>query len=135
MGANKKKYLMYICAYTALVTAVFWFGYRAFFENGKSFMWYDGYVQHYPALVYLGSYFRGIITNFLSGHFTIPMFNFNVGMGENIIAMLNLFDGYGDPLMLLSTFVPVKYSEVLYNALVILRMYLAGISFSIFAFI
>lgn len=134
MGANKKKYLMYICAYTALVTAVFWFGYRAFFENGKSFMWYDGYVQHYPALVYLGSYFRGIITNFLSGHFTIPMFNFNVGMGENIIAMLNLFDGYGDPLMLLSTFVPVKYSEVLYNALVILRMYLAGISFSIFCF-
>ncbi len=134
MGEGKKKYIKYLYVYTILFAAIFSLGYSAFFKNGKAFMWHDGYIQHYPALIYIGKYLRKIFTNFMAGDFSIPMFDFNLGMGQNIIAMLNLFDGFGDPLLILSAFTPVRYSEALYNALVVVRMYLAGLGFSWYCF-
>ena len=40
----------------------------------------------------------------------------------------------GDPLTLLSVFVPEKNTEILYEILIFLRIYLAGITFSIYCF-
>ncbi len=40
----------------------------------------------------------------------------------------------GDPLTLLSVFVPEKDTEILYEILIFLRIYLAGITFSIYCF-
>ena len=40
----------------------------------------------------------------------------------------------GDPLNLLSVFVPVRYTEYLYVGLILLRCYLSGISFSVYFF-
>ena len=38
----------------------------------------------------------------------------------------------GDPLNLLSFFVPIRYTEILYHVLVIVRLYLAGIAFYVY---
>ncbi|EQB87825.1 putative membrane protein YfhO [Clostridium punense] len=116
--------------YTVLFCIIFLFSYIGFWQNGKSFVWaqIDGTTQHYPALIYLGKYFRKIIRGFLAGNFVVPMFDFNLGMGSDIIQTFHYY-GLGDPLMLLSAVVPVKYSVYLYNGFIILRTYLSGITF------
>ncbi len=92
----------------------------------------DGLVQHYNALVYLGIWVRGIIRSLLFDHtLSIPLWDHNIGYGSDIITTLHYYV-IGDPLDLLTVFVPSRYTEYLYNALVILRMYLAGAVFSLF---
>ncbi len=126
---------LYVLVYTALFLVIFRLGYAPFFESGKSFIRFmDGFTQHFPAMVYLGEYYRGIVSSLVSGHLEIPLFNFNTAFGENIIAMLSLFYGFGDPLVFLSTFFPVTQTETLYNFLAIFRLYLSGLTFSWFCF-
>lgn len=133
--ARHKQIGLYLLAYSALFLLIFRLGYAPFFESGKSFInSIDGFSQHYPAMVYLGEYYRGIISSLFSGHLEVPLFNFNTAFGENIIAMLSLFYGLGDPLVFLSTFFPVTQTENLYNFLAIFRLYLAGLTFSWFSF-
>lgn len=131
---SSKRYLYWII-YTVLFLLVFRLGYRSFFENGKSFVWYyDGTVQHYPAMVYLGTYFREILRSLARGELRIPLFDFNLGMGTDIWSTFSNLYGFGDPLVFLSTFFPPTKTESLYNFLVIFRLYLSGIFFSIFCF-
>ncbi len=129
---EKRRGLFYWARYTAVFIGLFAGAYFLFFREGKSFVWdYDGIRQHFPALSYLGKYYREVIGNWLHGNFSLPMFDFSLGMGEDIITTLNFY-GLGDPLTFLAALVPEKKIEVLYNFLVVFRMYLAGLSFSIF---
>lgn len=131
---KKQSKAVFYSVYTVVFLVIFFLGYMSFFLSGKSLIWNcDGFNQHYPALIYIGRYYRRIFLNILRGNFNIPLFDFNIGMGENIIAVLNYY-GLGDPLLLLSAFVPSSQSEVLYDALIVLRMYLSGIAFSAFCF-
>ncbi|MBO5055796.1 MAG: YfhO family protein [Lachnospiraceae bacterium] len=102
---------------------------------GKSFVYTgdslsgDGLVQVYNLLAYYGEWLRNIFKNFfIEQSFCIPEYDLSIGLGGDIITTLNFFV-LGDPLNLLAVFVPMRYTEVLYNALVILRLYLAGLSF------
>ena len=63
----------------------------------------------------------------------MPMWDMNIGYGSDILTTLHYYV-IGDPLTLLSVFVPANKTEVLYEVLIFLRIYLAGISFSIFCF-
>lgn len=102
--------------------------------SGTSFVWAtDGREQHFPALVYIGKMLREFIRSILSGSPQFKMWDLNIGLGSDVISTLNYY-GLGDPLNLLSVFVPARYTEYLYDFLIILRIYLAGISFSIFCF-
>ncbi len=98
--------------------------------NGKSFVWHlDGYAQHNVALMYYGTWLRDIIRNIFIEHtFTIPMWDFSIGYGGDIITTLNYYV-LGEPLNLLSVFVSPKYTEYLYAFLIILRLYLSGLFF------
>lgn len=111
-----------------LVASIFTFGY--FVINGKSFVWHmDGYTQHSVALTYYGIWLRDIVRNILFHHtFSIPMWDFGIGYGDDIITTLNYYV-LGDPLNLLSVLVPSQYTEYLYAFLIILRLYLAGLFF------
>ncbi|MDR3112437.1 MAG: YfhO family protein [Elusimicrobiota bacterium] len=93
----------------------------------------DALSQHYPFLMYYGKYLRSIFFSFLSGNFAIPVYDFNIGYGSDIITTLNYYV-LGDPLTLLSFFVPSKYCSYLYVFLFVLRLYLAGIAFSFYCF-
>lgn len=92
----------------------------------------DGLGQHYIALTYYGKYLRGIVGElFSNGNFTLPLWDFSIGYGGDILTTFNYYV-IGDPLNLLSILVPASKTEYLYSFLVLLRLYLAGISFSMY---
>lgn len=99
----------------------------------KSFVWkFDGLYQHYNALVYYGKYLREIARNLIQNHtLTLPMWDMSIGYGSDVITTLNYYV-LGDPLCLLSAFVPSAYTEYLYGFLICLRLYLAGLAFGVF---
>lgn len=121
-----------LIAYSLLFFVTFFMAYSPFLLDGKSFIWIgstsDGRIQHYPTLIYIGRYLRQIVLNLFHGELSIPLFDLNLAMGGDIIATLNYY-GFGNPLYLLSAFVPTHYTEYLYNVLIVVRLYLAGLSF------
>lgn len=129
---KKQKALCFLLFFSLAFAGITFCTYFLFLKNGKSFIWdYDGIKQHYAALVYLGRYYREVISGFLHGDFVLPMFDFSLGMGEDIITTLNFY-GLGDPLTLLAAPMPDAGMEYLYDFLVIFRIYLAGLAFSYF---
>ena len=121
--------------YTAFALVFFAGIYLIFALSGKSLVWNsDALKQHYISLAYYGSYLRSIVGSILVEHsFEIPLWDLHIGYGTDIVTTLNYYV-YGDPLNLLSVFVPERYTEYLYGFLIFLRMYLAGIAFSRFCF-
>ncbi len=119
--------------YTILFLAVFFTAFFAFFVEGKSFVWKsDGFRQYYPALQYLGEYYRTIVSNIFHGNFSLPMMDYTIGQGEDIITTFANY-GLGDPLTLLSAFVTSKKGlEFLYGFLICLRLYLSGVAFLVY---
>lgn len=88
----------------------------------------DGITQHMTALAYWGSYLRTWIA---SGFRVHPQWDFSLGLGSDILTTLHYY-AIGDPLNLLSVFVPEAYTEHLYYFLIFLRLYLAGLCFIAF---
>jgi len=131
---NRKNY-SYLLQYTLLFVFTCFLVFLIFLKNGKSFIWQnDGANQHYVALTYYGQYLRQFFYNLFVNHkFVLQEYSFSIGYGSPIITTLHYYV-IGDPLTLLSVFVPEEYSEYLYNFLIILRLYLAGLSFSCFCF-
>lgn len=129
-SSRRKKKLIYIGIYSVVFLLAFLIAYSPLIVANKTLiMPSDGRTQHYPLMVYVGRSIRGLVLNTFKGDFSIPLFDLNSGLGEDIIGLLNSL-GRTDPLILLSAFVPTKYSEFLYCFLTILRIYLAGLSFS-----
>lgn len=119
--------------YTVLFFVIFFLGFITFFIQGKSFVWEgDGFRQYYPALVYLGRYYRELLTGIFTGSFQLPMVDYTIGQGEDIITTFANY-GLGDPLTAIGVFVPARYTEILYGILVAVRLYLSGVSFLIYS--
>ncbi len=127
---NSTRY--YIGIYTILFVILCFAVYSSFIIFDKSFIWStDGLLQHYPALTYIGIWGREVIRNFLSGDFTVPVWDFSIGYGADAIITMHYY-GLGDPLSLLSIFVPSRYTEYLYDFLIILRLFLSGLGFILY---
>lgn len=107
-----------------------------FFTKGKSFVWgagvEDGLSQHFSALAYYGEALREFFRNLLAGHPKLVMWDMSLGYGADILSTLNYY-AIGDPLNLLYGFVSPKNTETMYNFMIVLRMYLAGITFIMYA--
>lgn len=107
-----------------------------FFTEGKSFVWgagvEDGLSQHFSALAYYGEALREFFRNLLAGHPKLVMWNMSLGYGADILSTLNYY-AIGDPLNLLYGFVSPKNTETMYDFMILLRMYLAGITFIMYA--
>ena len=107
-----------------------------FFTEGKSFVWgagvEDGLSQHFSALAYYGEALREFFRNLLAGHPKLVMWDMSLGYGADILSTLNYY-AIGDPLSLLYGFVSPKNTETMYDFMILLRMYLAGITFIIYA--
>ncbi|MCM1257599.1 MAG: YfhO family protein [Roseburia sp.] len=130
-----KDYRMYTLAFLGVTALTFcWF-----VINNKCFIWLgsgndlqDGLTQHYSTFVYYGQYIREFLKNLLVHHtFQMPMWDYAIGYGSDIVTTLHYY-GIGEPLMALSCLVPVRYSEGGYCLFILLRIYLAGISFLFF---
>ena len=129
-SARNRRMVYYAC-YTLLFLLLCAVVYGWHFRAGRSLIWQpDGYLQHFPSLVYLGEYLRGIARDFLAtGRLTVPMWDFSIGLGSDILTTLHYYV-LGDPLNLLAVFVPAEHTETLYHALIFVRLFLSGISFS-----
>lgn len=107
-----------------------------FFTEGKSFVWgagvEDGLSQHFSALAYYGEALREFFCNLLAGHPKLVMWDMSLGYGADILSTLNYY-AIGDPLNLLYGFVSPKNTETMYDFMIVLRMYLAGITFIMYA--
>ncbi len=134
MEIEKRKVRQYYLSYTILfvliagvITLVFWL-------HDRSFVWgKDGAAQHYPTLVYIHGFLVEFVKNLLKGKLQLPMVDFRIGEGMDVITTLNYY-GFGDPLTLTALFCPEKYLEVLYGVLIFVRLYFTGIFFSLFCF-
>lgn len=120
-------YLWYSLLFLFIFTAAFY----PFFRNGKSLMWTQDAVRiNYPAFHYLGTRIRDIIINFLnSGSLQIPLYDFSIGYGQDIIQYMGTF--YLDPLNLLGVLVKAEYMEYMYEALIVFRIWISGVFFSL----
>ncbi len=123
----KNYFYKYILPFTAAFLLLQFIVYYPFQSNGKSFIWnMDGINQHYPVLVYYSNLLKDLI-----GGRKIPMVDFNVGMGFDTLTTLNYY-AIGDPLTLLTIFGKESNMESMYRFLIILRLYLSGISFLLY---
>ncbi len=83
-------------------------------------------------LAYVGEWLRTILSNLFVEHtLNIPMFDFSIGLGHDIVSTLHYY-GLGDPLNALAVFFPPEYTEHLYGFLLVIRLYLAGLFFSLY---
>ena len=124
---KRELFLSYILPFSALFVIVQYFVFFVFYRHNITFIWnYDGVHQHYPAL----SYYSSLLKNLLSGK-GLSMVDFSIGQGFDVITTLNYYV-IGDPLTVLAGIWDPNHLETLYDLLVILRFYLAGVSFLAF---
>lgn len=126
---KKKYFVMYTIVFSLFAVAIFFpfIRERVWLISSK-----DTIKQHYPAFVYLGQYVREIVrTLFETGKLVVPQWDWNLAYGSSIFTTLNYYS-FGDPLNIISVFVPTKYSPYAFQAVSILRLYLSGITFSMY---
>lgn len=117
---------MYTCLFIFTASGIFLWH----FLSGKSLVWnIDGVDQSFRAFMYYSRYLKNIARGVLSGEgFFAPHWEFALGEGADIISSLHYY-GVGDPLNLLSVLVPVRFLINLFDALLILRLYISGAAF------
>ena len=114
-------FLFYTLAFWLMLALVF----SEFIRLGKSFVWTgDGLTQYYPRALYFCRYIRELVSNILSGNFTLPMYDFTIGFGSEITYSL-------EPLYFLYALFGEEHIEFAYNLVTLLRFYLAGITSSV----
>lgn len=130
--AMRRTMLIYTGAFALLAIAIF--GYYFLLQDRSLVRWTDGLRQHCTTLAYYGEYLRTILHNIFVEHkLEVPMFDFSIGLGHDIIATLHYY-GIGEPLNLLSVFFPMEYTEYLYGFLMVFRMYLTGLFFGLYMY-
>ena len=45
----------------------------------------DGINQHYRAMMYISDLYKNILSSFIHGQIDIPMYDLNIGMGDDIL--------------------------------------------------
>lgn len=134
---ERKANVRFLAVYTAVFLAVAALVFRPFWSQGRTFIYYfagqerDGFTQHYTAFVYIGRYIREFASGLLQGRVALKHFDFTLGYGEDVIQSLGYY-GFGDPLMLLSALVPQRLMSTFYNVYILLELWLAGLSFTLF---
>ena len=124
----------YLLCYTLLFVFLSALVFLPFCLAGKGFVWAgadwsgDGESQYFPYLYYMGNWLREGIAGLLSGG-GWTQYDFSIGMGADVRTVVRFH-----PLDVLSVLVPGGWTEGLYGFLILLRFYLAGLSFSAFCF-
>lgn len=116
----------YYLAYTAVFILFAIAAFALIFVVGRSLIWSaDGMKQHYTFFVYIGQWLRDFLA---TG--TLRQWEFSFGYGADVISTLATW--IGEPFNLLSALCPPAYAEYLYQALIVVRLWLAGLTFSVF---
>lgn len=120
MKVSKKNYWLYTLIFMGLVACL----YGIFLLTGKSFIWEgDGLAQHYPVLE---KFYTWLHSGSLSG------WSWNLGLGADKMTTFSYYV-LGDPFSYLIWFFPKHSIEMGYNLLILLRLYVSGLAFMLFA--
>lgn len=132
LDSRKSTYfLAYSVIFAILAIGVFSF----YFFTRKTFIWeVDGWEQHYKSLIYYSQYLRDFFKNiFINHQFVIPQWDFAIGEGSDVIGTFHYYV-IGDPFTFFCFLFPAKYMYIFYEAMILLRIYLSGIAFSLLCF-
>ncbi len=131
----KKGRTIFYTVYTVLfgIMAAGVFGW--FFFNGKSLLANgDAWRQHIRALALYSKYLRGVFYHIIHDHsLSVQNFAFGMGYGSDLYPTLQYY-ALGDPLNVFSAFVPSNFIYYYFQVIIVLRGFIAGITFSAFAF-
>lgn len=117
--------------YTALFLALSFLVYFLFIVNGKTFLRYDSANRDAYAQRYMFTFeFKRFLENLFQGG-TINTWDWSIGLGADGYAfnVSQLFS----PSSYVMCFAPEKYIDVIYTAFIVLRVYLSGLFFLLFA--
>lgn len=119
-----------ILNYTLLFGITAFLVFLWFFLTGRTLIWHvDGLLQYYNALIFYGDHLRSVLhTVFVEGSLNVPSYSFSIGEGEDIFTTMHFY-GIGAPLNLLAVFFNADNMYILYDAVSIARLYLAGLAF------
>lgn len=122
----KHKKTAYFTVYTIVFACLLLLVFSPFLAAGRDLLWRtDGIPQYYPKAVYFARYIRELFSSFLRGDFTLPMYDFSIGMGSAVTYSM-------EPLYFLYGVFGEEHVQLAYNVIALLRFYLAGITSSIF---
>ncbi|WP_027216583.1 YfhO family protein [Butyrivibrio fibrisolvens] len=118
--------------YTVLYAFIIAFLMHFFEDQCKSLVYNgDGWRQHIRAMEYISRWLHDIVSGLFTSADMPGTYAFSIGYGSDIISILAYY-GIGDPLVLIAAFIPSSQIINLYSALIILRPYLAGLSFLLY---
>ena len=105
---TKKRW--YYLLYTVMFCCTACCCFSWFLLSNRSLIWQmDGWSQHFKALVYYSAYLREILRHLAYDHsLIIPDWDFCIGEGGDILNALHYYV-IGDPIALLSVFVPIRH--------------------------
>ena len=123
-----KYYLKYWLLYSVLFAVVTAGVFLVLILQGRSFVWYsDAVSQYVPRAAYFGTKTREVLAGFLEGDFSIPTYDFTLGMGNTIPL-------HFEPLYWVFLLFDASQAELAYGVVLLLRFYFAGLSMSVFLF-
>lgn len=127
---KQNKVLKSVLTYTGAFIVCAFVAFMWHILTGRTFMWYnDGYEQHYKVMLFYSDFLRDVINSLLHGRLSdISTYSYLLGEGGDILGVLNYY-GVGDPLFLITLFFSANNMYVCYCAIVLIRLYLGGLSF------
>lgn len=130
MNRRQRYILIYTILYLILAGLLVMF----FKLQNRSLVYHaDAWRQHLRALAYYGKWLRGNLWHLLHNHsLTTQAWSFGLGYGSDVLTTLHYYC-IGEPLTALTVFVPERFTKYYFEFLILLRPYLAGLSFSAYA--
>ena len=128
---NKNTFLRNLAVYTFLFCVIaagvyieFLYFKRTLVVNGTGNI--DGWAQHYPLYVEI----KQIITDMIKGH-GFCFWAWDIGLGEDVWMLFK--SRFLDPLTYIVIAFPVEHMDIGYSIMIVVRQYLTGITFMVFA--
>lgn len=130
MNRRQRYILIYTILYLILAGLLVFF----FKLQNRSLVYHaDAWRQHLRALAYYGKWLRGNLWHLVHDHsLTAQAWSFGLGYGSDVLTTLHYYC-IGEPLTALTVFVPERFTKYYFEFLILLRPYLAGLSFSAYA--
>ncbi len=124
---KKRKFLIsYSLLYVILGISVWIYFHLA----GKSMInTSDAYKQHINALMVYGKWIRGVFYQMIHGNFALQNYSFGIGYGADFYTSMQYY-AVGDILNLPVAFIPTGAVYYYFQFLIVLRPFLAGLSFA-----
>ena len=93
----------------------------------------DGLSQQYVYFAYVGIWIRRLFDNLFVKHmFELPMWDMSIGMGsDSLLTLSGVTNVLADPFYWISALLPIRFTEAAFNTIVIIKLYLSGIAFSV----